>query len=131
MNGYYKNIEEATIANKNFRDVVYTGDYLQLVYMRLKPGECIGTEVHGNDQFFRFEKGTGMVRLDDNEYKVTDGHGVVVPAGATHNVTNTSSVDDLLFYTIYAAPHHLDGMKYQSKEAAVKNDKPYDGKPTE
>lgn len=131
MNGYCKNIEEETIANKNFRNVVYTGDYLQLVYMRLKPGESIGTEVHGNDQFFRFEKGSGVVRLDAHEYKVTDGHGVVVPAGATHNVTNTSTVDDLLFYTIYASPHHADGMQYETKEAAIKNDKPYDGTPTE
>ena len=131
MKGYYNDIEKATIANKDFRKVVYTGDHLQLVYMTLKPGECIGTEVHGNDQFFRFEKGAGIVRLDDNEYRVTDGFAVVVPAGAKHNVTNTSTVDDLNMYTIYAAPHHVDGMTYASKEAAVKNDKPYDGKPTE
>lgn len=131
MKGYHDDIEEETIKNTNFRHVVYTGDYLQLVLMKLKPGEDIGVETHGNDQFFRFEKGTGEVHIDNNLYEVTDGSAVVVPAGAKHNVINTSPVNDLHMYTIYAAPHHLDGIQHKTKDAALKGDKPFDGKPTE
>lgn len=131
MKGFHVNIEEATIKNESFRRVVYTSDYMQLVYMYLKPGESIGLETHGNDQFFRIEKGTGQVVIDGNEYKVEDGSGVVVPAGSKHNVTNTSSVDGLHLYTIYAVPHHRDGVHFKTKAEADKSTEEYDGKTTE
>ncbi|MFZ1249264.1 MAG: cupin domain-containing protein [Candidatus Saccharimonadales bacterium] len=131
MKGYYANIEDETIKNQSFRKVAYTGAYSQLVYMKLKPGESIGQERHGNDQFFRFEHGTGLVTIDDNEYKVKDGSGVIVPAGATHNVTNTSAVDDLHLYTIYSVPHHLDGAESKTKAHAEAKDLPFDGRTTE
>lgn len=127
MKGFHADIEKETLKNKDFRHVIYTGNYMQLVYMTLKPGESIGTERHGSDQFFRFEKGNGEVRVDDNIYKVTDGSAVIVPSGSKHNVTNTSTVSDLFMYTIYAAPNHPDGMKFATKDAAEKNDKPFDG----
>ena len=60
MDGYHANIEKLTLTNSNFRKVLYTGKYAQLVVMSLAPGEEIGLEVHENvDQFFRFEQGTG------------------------------------------------------------------------
>lgn len=129
--GFHVNIEEETIQNELYRKVVYTAPYLQLVYMRLKPGEAIGMETHGNDQFFRFEKGAGEVVIDDNTYKVEDGSGVVVPAGSKHNVTNTSTVDDLHLYTIYAGPHHKDGIEFATKAAADASTEEFDGKTTE
>lgn len=129
--GYHANIAQATLNNTHFRDVVYTARYSQVVLMRLKPGECIGTEKHGADQFFRIEKGSGVVRLDNDEYPVTDGSAILVPAGATHNVTNTSKTHDLHLYTIYALPNHPEGAKYLSKAAAEKNDRPFDGQTTE
>ena len=42
--GYRDNIEELTLANTDFRRVLYTGEHLQLVLMTLKPGEEIGEE---------------------------------------------------------------------------------------
>lgn len=90
MKGYRDNIERLTTGNNNFRKVLYTGKYSQLVLMSLAPGEEIGMEVHDDtDQFFRFEKGRGMVIIDGNQYEVGDGTAVVVPAGAKHNVVNT------------------------------------------
>ena len=60
MTGYVGNIEEKAVANSNFREVVFTGTYCQLVVMCLKPGEEIGSEVHKSvDQFFRVEEGNG------------------------------------------------------------------------
>jgi mannose-6-phosphate isomerase-like protein (cupin superfamily) len=58
MKGFFTNIEEDTVANNDFRRVLYTGKHSQLVLMSLAPGTEIGSEVHGdNDQFFRFEAG--------------------------------------------------------------------------
>ena len=37
MKGFHANIEQDTIANDNFRKVVYTGKRCQLVLMSLKP----------------------------------------------------------------------------------------------
>ena len=60
MKGFKSNIEKDTLENKNFRKVLYTGKHLQLVLMDLKVGEDIGEEIHAhNDQFFRFESGSG------------------------------------------------------------------------
>ena len=71
MKGYKNNIESATLANTNFRQVLYTGKHMQLVLMSLKVGEEIGAEIHtDNDQFFRFEGGTGKCIIDGNEYTV-------------------------------------------------------------
>lgn len=58
MKGYSDNLERETVANNNFRKVIYTSKHSQLVLMSLLPDEEIGTGVHlENDQFFRFEKG--------------------------------------------------------------------------
>jgi mannose-6-phosphate isomerase-like protein (cupin superfamily) len=46
MKGYVDNIEKATLANEDFRRVLYTGKNLQLVLMTLPPGCDIGEEVH-------------------------------------------------------------------------------------
>ncbi len=64
--GYKDNIEKLTTDNTNFRKVLYTGEKSQLVLMSLLPGEEIGSEVHpDNDQFFRFEAGSGDVVIND------------------------------------------------------------------
>jgi len=132
MKGFNGNIEELTLANDNFRKVLYTGAHSQLVLMSLKPGEEIGMEVHtDNDQFFRFEKGEGQVIIDGNEYQVADGSAIVVPAGAQHNVINVSDTDPLKLYTIYSPAHHKDGIVRATKEEAEANEAEFDGVTTE
>jgi mannose-6-phosphate isomerase-like protein (cupin superfamily) len=132
MKGFVTNIEKDTLANNNFRQVLYTSKHSQLVLMSLKPNEEIGMEVHNdNDQFFRFEKGQGMVIIDGNEYQVSDGFAVVVPAGAQHNVINASADQDLKLYTIYSPAHHKDGIVRVTKEEAAVNEAEFDGKTTE
>lgn len=130
--GFVGNIEKETIKNNDFRRVIYTGKYSQLVLMCLKPGEEIGSEVHDTvDQFFRFEDGEGKVVIDDIEHKVHDGMAVVVPSGAKHNVINTSKKDDLRLYTIYSPPEHIDQVVRHTKADALAEPEEYDGKPTE
>lgn len=132
MKGYKSNIEKETLKNKNFRKVLYTSKHSQLVVMSLKPKEEIGMETHPeNDQFLRFEGGTGRVVIDTNKYVVKDGDAVVIPAGAKHNVINTSDKKELKLYTIYAPPHHKDQIVRKTKESAEKNDEEFDGKTTE
>jgi mannose-6-phosphate isomerase-like protein (cupin superfamily) len=124
MKGYKANIEVETEQNDNFRKVNYTGKYLQLVLMSLKPGEEIGEEIHqNNDQFFRFESGTGKCTIDENNYHVKEGDVILVPAGAKHNVINTGT-ESFKMYTIYGPPNHQDGIiRATKKEADVKDEK--------
>jgi len=132
MKGFMGNIEKETLENENFRKVLYTGKHSQLVLMSLAPKEEIGMEVHTeNDQFFRFEKGTGKVLIDGNEYAVGDGVAIVVPAGAEHNVINVSETEELKLYTIYSPAHHQDGIVRHTKAEAESNEAEFDGKTTE
>jgi len=132
MKGFSANIEKDTIKNSNFRKVLYTSKHSQLVLMSLKPNEEIGMEVHpDNDQFFRFELGHGQVIIDGNKYNVEDGSAIVVPAGAQHNVINTSAKEDLKLYTIYSPAHHKDGIVRATKQEAETNEAEFDGKTTE
>jgi len=132
MKGYFANIEEETLKNKNFRKVLYTSKYSQLVLMSLKPKEEIGMEVHPeNDQFFRIEKGKGKCIIDGNEYDLTDGVAILVPAGAQHNIINTSESEELKLYTIYSPPHHKDGILHKTKKEAEEKETPFDGLTTE
>ncbi len=129
--GYKDNIEKLTTENISFRKVLYTGEQSQLVLMSLIPGEEIGSEIHSdNDQFFRFESGSGDVRINDIDYSVTDGDAVIVPKGATHNVINTGKVA-LKFYTIYSPAHHKDGIERVTKEEALSQEAEFDGITTE
>ncbi|HML25280.1 cupin domain-containing protein [Methanomethylovorans sp.] len=132
MKGFCIDIENATLENGNFRKVLYTSKHSQLVLMSLKPLEEIGMEVHEeNDQFFRFESGQGKCIIDGNEYDLSDGVAVVVPAGAQHNVINTSKTEELKLYTIYSPAHHKDGIIRATKKEAEANEADFDGETTE
>ncbi len=132
MKGFVASLEKDTRENSNFRKVLYTGKNSQLVLMNLKPLEEIGMEVHHDrDQFFRFEEGEGKVVIDGVDHSVKDGDGVVVPAGARHNVINTSKKLELKLYTIYSPPEHQDDTIHKTKTDAMKNKEHFDGKTTE
>ena len=132
MKGYTTHIEKDTGENSNFRKVLYTGKHSQLVLMSLPPKGEIGLETHpDNDQFFRFEKGVGKCLIDGNEYAVGDGVAVIVPAGAEHNIINTSETEDLKLYTIYSPAHHKDGIVRATREEAEAGEAEFDGVTTE
>ena len=132
MKGFKTAIESDAIENTDFRRVLYTSEYSQLVLMSLRPGEEIGLETHqANDQFFRVEKGRGKCVIDGNEYELRDGDAVVVPSGARHNVINISDGEDLKLYTVYSPPHHKDGIVRSTKQEAEANEAEFDGNTTE
>lgn len=120
MTGFVGDIEKLTEMNENFREVLFTGKYAQLVVMRLKGGEEIGREVHHDvDQFFRIEEGEAEFIFNDTErHQVKPGGGVVVPAGTIHNIINRSKTEDLRLYTLYSPPNHPEGTVHATKAEA-------------
>ncbi len=133
MKGFVDDIERLTEENDDFRRVLYTGKHLQLVLMALKPGEEIGEEVHEDrDQFFRVEDGKGEILIDGVRHPIKDDDGVVVPAGARHNVINTGR-EPLRLYTLYGPPEHKDGVVHPAKADAERDHKNdhWDGAATE
>lgn len=131
MRGYEGDIEKLTLENNNFRKVLYTAKFSQLVLMSLNPSEEIGEEIHDVDQFFRFEKGQGKAILEGVSQDVKDGDTVIVPAGTKHNIINTSTNEALKLYTLYSPPHHRDGVVHATKTEAEADTEHFDGKTSE
>jgi mannose-6-phosphate isomerase-like protein (cupin superfamily) len=124
MSGYSTNIEKKTLENRNFREVLHTAPHSQLVVMTLQPGEEIGLERHRDgDQFIRVESGQGEAIMDGERHALRDGVAVVIPAGAEHNVINTSATEPLRLYTVYSPPGHPDGTVHRTKQEAEEDER--------
>ena len=128
MKGYKTNIEKATLENTDYRRVLYTAPHSQLVLMCLQVGQEIGEEVHGLDQFIRFEEGSGKIILDGVEQAVEGDDAVIIPKGTRHNVINAGT-GPLKLYTIYSPPEHKDGTIQHTK--ADEREEHFDGQTTE
>ena len=112
--GFHTDIETKTIENKNFREVLFTANNIQLVLMSLKPNEDIGEEIHSDtDQFIRIDRGFGKALIDESEYDLKDGSAIIIPAGIKHNIT--AGGDGIRLYTIYSPPHHEEGEVVENK----------------
>jgi mannose-6-phosphate isomerase-like protein (cupin superfamily) len=118
------NIDEATKRNNNYRTALWTGKYLQLTLMSIKPGEDIGLEIHPTvDQFLRVEDGQGLAQMGPSknnlnyQRKIYDGFAIFIPAGTWHNVINTGN-KPLKMYSIYAPPQHPHGTVHTTKAIA-------------
>jgi mannose-6-phosphate isomerase-like protein (cupin superfamily) len=130
MKGFVQDIAAVTTTNEDFRRVLYTAEHCQLVVMSLEPSEEIGEEVHGVDQFFRIESGSGSVSINAVRTPLRAGSAIVVPAGARHNVVNEGNVP-LRLYTLYAPPHHRDGVVHRRRADAEADKEDFDGRTTE
>lgn len=120
MSGYTINIEEKTLQNENFREVLHTTQHSQLVVMCLQPNEEIGIEIHEIvDQFIRVDEGEGKAILNGEEHILSDGFAIIVPAGIEHNIINTSSEKKLKLYTVYSPAHHKDKTIHKTKQDAL------------
>ena len=119
------NLEQATVANSNYRTVAWSGRYSQLTLMSIPEGDDIGLEMHPEtDQFLRLEAGRGRVQMgrtrDKLEFdqEVSDGSCILVPAGSWHNVTNIGD-EPMQLYAIYAPAHHKPGKIHATAAAAA------------
>lgn len=125
MAGWVGDVGRTAEHNTYFRQVVYTGDRMQLVVMSLQPGQDIGLEVHDSvEQLIRVESGRATVTLGPSEHEVTEAHdvaagwAVVVPAGTWHNVVNEGAAD-LRLSTVYGPPQHPDATVHKTKAEAI------------
>ncbi|MBO5716127.1 MAG: cupin domain-containing protein [Clostridia bacterium] len=109
---YVANIGRIAFKNRNFRESVWTGHYLQMTLMSIPCGDKIGTENHCDaDQYIRVEHGCAMAYTGNrqdalcNRYKLSMGDSIFIPAGTWHNIVNVGR-RELKISSIYAPPHH-------------------------
>ncbi|GAA4284384.1 hypothetical protein GCM10022261_19150 [Brevibacterium daeguense] len=126
-NPYVINIEEATLANENFRSTLWTGQHIQMTVMSIPVGGDIGLEVHPEtDQFLRLEQGRGRVQMGPSkdeltfDEEVSDDWVILVPAGSWHNVTNIGD-EPMKVYAIYGPPEHVHGTVHKTQEDEEKD----------
>lgn len=111
-------IVEMAKANTEFREVVHTGDKMQIVLMAIPEGGEIGAETHeGHDQVLVFVEGEGRATIGDTETRVKAGDLSFVPASTYHNFVNTGP-GMLKLYTAYAPPEHAPGTEHATKAEA-------------
>jgi mannose-6-phosphate isomerase-like protein (cupin superfamily) len=72
----------------NFKNVLHSSKYLQVVLLNIKPGAKIGLKTDGNvDQFFGFKGGDGKCTIDGQEFVVGNGDVIIIPAGSDADIT--------------------------------------------
>jgi mannose-6-phosphate isomerase-like protein (cupin superfamily) len=120
-------IEEGTVSNTDYRHAKWTGEYMQMVFMSLKPGEIIDLEMHkGHDQFIRIEQGNARILMGETkeklsfDEKISDDWAAFIPAGYWHKVENTGN-NDLKLYTIYSPSEHPAGTVRKTYQEARDN----------
>jgi mannose-6-phosphate isomerase-like protein (cupin superfamily) len=117
---FVQNIKELTKENTNFRKVLQTGKYSQIVVMNIPVNGDIGEEVHQNtDQMLFFIDGEGEAIVNGEIQRVEEHDVVFVPAGTIHNFKNVGD-KDLKLFTVYAPPEHSDGTVHATKADAEK-----------
>ncbi|KKQ21549.1 hypothetical protein A2999_03035 [Candidatus Wolfebacteria bacterium RIFCSPLOWO2_01_FULL_38_11] len=119
---FHENIIELTKKNENFRQVINTGKYSQLVLMNLLPAEDIGEEVHDNvDQILVFVEGSGEAVIEGQSSPIKEGDLAFVNAGIKHNFINTGA-KPLKIYTIYSPANHPADRIQKTKADAMKEE---------
>jgi mannose-6-phosphate isomerase-like protein (cupin superfamily) len=120
-NPFVIDIEDATLANENYRTALWTGQHLQMTLMAIEPGHDVGLEVHPDrDQFLRLESGRGRVQMGPAEgdlpfdRDVEGDWAILVPAGMWHNVTNIGE-EPMKLYALYGPPEHPHGTVHATK----------------
>lgn len=118
-------IESYTLANENFRTILWTGGNLQVTVMAIPVGGDVGLELHnGIDQFLRVEEGTAQVMMGDSADKldfvkeVKDDYAIFVPAGKWHNIVNKGD-KPLKIYSIYAPAEHPHGTIHKTQQESM------------
>ena len=115
----YENVEQSALENNNFRKVLFTNKYSQVVLMSVPPGEDIGSEVHETvDQVLVFVKGEGRAVVAGKTHDIRAGDMFAVAAGTEHDFINTGD-EALKLFTVYSPPEHPDGVVHATKADAL------------
>lgn len=123
---FIDDIEKLTLENTDYRRVIFTSKYSQLVLMSIPVGEEIDFEIHPYvDQFFRIEQGTGEIIIgkdQEESFLIQNRSGIVVPRNTYHRVINTGLIP-LKLYSIYSPPNHSPNTREHNKILEKKHDK--------
>lgn len=98
-----------------FRRVLWTGLYSQLVLMTVPVGGDIGDEKHTVDQILTFTSGKGKATIAGKDQEVKAGDLIIVPAGTQHQFVNTGPTP-LILYTVYSPAEHKPTTVHKTKE---------------
>lgn len=121
----------------DFRRVLWTGLYSQLVLMTVPVGGDIGDEVcedcdsmqsitnasqkHTVDQILTFTSGKGKATIAGKDQEVKGGDLIIVPAGTQHQFVNTGPTP-LILYTVYSPAEHKPTTVHKTKEEGDKEE---------
>ncbi|KAF6810120.1 cupin domain-containing protein [Colletotrichum sojae] len=105
----------------DFRRVLWTGLYSQLVLMTVPVDGDIGEEVHTVDQILTFTSGKGLAQVGGKEQEVKAGDMVIVPAGTKHQFLNKGPTP-LILYTVYSPAEHKPTTVHKTKEQGDKEE---------
>lgn len=108
-------------SSAEFRKVLYTGLYSQVVLMTIPAGGDIGDEVHTVDQALTFTSGIGKATINGKDQDVKAGDLMVVPAGTQHQFVNTGP-NPLILYTIYSPAEHKSTTVHHTKAQGDKEE---------
>jgi len=97
-----------------FRRVLWTGLYSQLVLMTVPVDGEIGDEKHTVDQILTFTSGTGKATIAGKDQDVKAGDLIIVPAGTQHQFINTGPTP-LILYTVYSPAEHKPTSVHKDK----------------
>lgn len=104
-----------------FRRVLWTGLYSQLVLMTVPVGGDIGDEKHTVDQILTFTSGKGKATIAGKDQEVKAGDLIIVPAGTQHQFVNTGPTP-LILYTVYSPAEHKPTSVHKTKEEGDKEE---------
>ncbi|THX06911.1 RmlC-like cupin [Aureobasidium pullulans] len=113
---YFPSLTSAVRSFGQFRKVIHTGLYSQLVTMEIPVGGDIGNEVHMVDQVLIFTSGEGKAVVGGREQDIKASDVVVVPAGTEHQFYNTSKDKPLELVTVYSPAEHDPRTVHKTKE---------------
>lgn len=103
----------------DFRTVLHTGLFSQIVAMEVPVNGEIGDEVHLVDQILLFTSGRGLATVAGKDQEVKAGDVVVVPAGTQHQFV-TKGDEPLELITVYSPAEHLPTSVHKTKEEGDK-----------
>lgn len=96
------NIDEKVLANTQYKKILYENPFITLEAVNLEPESNIGVETHTDEtQIVKVVRGEGKAIVDGVESILEEGSMVIIPSQTSHDIINTSSLEELKMYFIY------------------------------
>lgn len=78
------------------------GGELSITWVEVEPGAQQPPHSHGPQQVYVITRGSGRMKVGDDDRDVTAGHMVFIPPNTEHGIVNTG--DEVLTYVSAATP---------------------------